>query len=44
MLPDTYEACVHINTSQVVRITRKHEFGFFDSQPLKHATGISDKG
>jgi hypothetical protein len=44
MLPVAYESCAHITTSQVVRVTHKHEFGFFDSQPLKHATGISEEG
>lgn len=44
MLPEAYASCTHITMSQVVRITSKHEFGFFDSQPLKHATGISEEG
>lgn len=44
MSKESYESCAHITMSQVVRITRKHDFGFFDVQPLKHATGISDAG
>jgi hypothetical protein len=41
---EAYESCVHITMSQVVRITSKHDFGFFDVQPLKGATGISEEG
>lgn len=44
LLPEAYEKYTHITTSQVVRITSKHEFGFFNSIQLKHATGISADG
>lgn len=44
LLPDAYEASAHIVMSQVVHVKQKHEFGFFESLPVKNAISISDEG